>query len=128
MHIFLANLPIPYGKLSRARRRFRCAGEYLDLGGRLMSQRFQGLETMLRIPDWRLTTAELLYHLPDHPHVLQSFIWQKLDRAPDFPELDRFLAFWQREIDGPIHSVRVASAALTRPAERRYANGVFTLH
>ena len=35
-----------------------------------MSQRFQGLETMLRIPDWRLTTAELLYHLPDHPHVL----------------------------------------------------------
>jgi uncharacterized protein Usg len=127
-HIFLANLPIPCGKLSRARRRFRCAGGYLDLGGRLMSQRFQGLETMLRIPDWRLTTAELLYHLPDHPHVLQSFIWQKLDRAPDFPELDRFLNFWQREIEGPIHSVRVASAALTRPAELRYANGVFTLH
>jgi uncharacterized protein Usg len=93
-----------------------------------MSLKLQGLESVVRIPDWRLTTAELLYHLPDHPHVLQSFIWQKLDRAPDFPELDRFLAFWQREIDGPLHSVRVASTALTRPAELRYANGVFTLH
>ena len=41
---------------------------------------------------------------------------------------ERLTAFWQREIDGPIHSVRVASAALTRPAELRYANGVFTLH
>ena len=93
-----------------------------------MGLKLEGLESVVRIPDWRLTTAELLYHLPDHPHVLQSFIWQKLDRAPDFPELDRFLAFWQREIDGPLHSVRVASAALTRPAELRYANGVFTLH
>jgi uncharacterized protein Usg len=65
-----------------------------------MSLKLQGLENVVRIPDWRLTTAELLYHLPDHPHVLQSFIWQKLDRAPDFPELGRFLVFWEREIDG----------------------------
>lgn len=88
----------------------------------------QGLEPILRIRDWRVTTAELLYHLPDHPHVLQSYVWQKVDRAPDFPELSRFLEFWRREIDGPLHSVRVASAALVRPAELRYASGVFTLH
>lgn len=88
----------------------------------------QGLEPILRVRDWRITTAELLYHLPDHPHVLQSYVWQKVDHAPDFPELHRFLDFWQREIDGPLHSVRVASAALIRPAELRYANGVFTLH
>jgi len=24
-------------------------------------------------------TVELLYHLSDHPRVLQSFIWQELD-------------------------------------------------
>lgn len=88
----------------------------------------QGLEPILRVRDWRMTTAELLYHLPDHPHVLQSYVWQKVDHAPEFPELHRFLDFWQREIDGPLHSVRVASAALIRPAELRYANGVFTLH
>lgn len=88
----------------------------------------QGLEPILRMPDWRVTTAEVLYHMPDHPHVLQTFLWQKVDLAPEFPELTRFLDFWKREIEGPLHSVRVASAALTRPAELRYANGVFVLH
>jgi uncharacterized protein Usg len=88
----------------------------------------QNLESFVRIPDWRLTTAEILYHLPDHPAVLQTFIWQKLDCAPLFPELTRFLLFWQWEIDGPLHSVRVASSALVRPAELRYANGQYTLH
>ena len=87
-----------------------------------------GLKPILRIPDWRLTTAELLYHLPDHPHLLQAYIWQKVDRAPEFPELSRFLAFWKREIEAPLHSVRVASAALVRTAELRYSNGVFALH
>jgi uncharacterized protein Usg len=88
----------------------------------------QGLEPILRFRDWRMTTAELLYHMPDHPHVLQSYVWQKIDHAPEFPELNRFLDFWRREIEGPLHSVRVACTALTRPAELRYANGVFTLH
>ncbi len=86
------------------------------------------LAPMIRQPDWRLTTAEILYHMPDHPAVLQTFIWQKVDRAPGFPELTRFLDFWRREIEGALHSVRVASAALTQPAELRYANGVFRLH
>jgi len=80
------------------------------------------------VPDWRLTTAEILYRLPDHPSLLQSFIWQRMDLAPGFPELNRFLAFWQREIEGPLYAVRVASAALTGPAELRYADGQFTLH
>jgi uncharacterized protein Usg len=83
---------------------------------------------MVRLPDWRLTTAEILYHLPDHPAFLQSFIWQKHDLAPAFPELTRFLDFWRREIAGPLHSVRVASSALTKPAELKYANGLFVLH
>lgn len=86
------------------------------------------IEAIVRIPDWRLTTAEILYHMPDHPGLLQSFVWQKVDHAPRFPELHRFLDFWQREIHGPLHSVRVASSTLTRPAEFRYAAGQFTLH
>lgn len=77
---------------------------------------------------WRLTTAEILYHMPDHPALLQTFVWQKHDRAPDFPELHRFLEFWRRDIDAALHSVRVASVALIRPAELRYADGQFTLH
>jgi uncharacterized protein Usg len=86
------------------------------------------LQPIVKIPDWRLTTAEILYRMPDHPAVLQTFIWQKDDLAPGFPELSRFLDFWKREIEGALHSVRVASAALIKPAELRYANGVFTIH
>jgi len=82
----------------------------------------------LRLPDWHLTTAEILYHMPDNHRLLQTFVWQKLDLAPEFPELARFLDFWRREIEGPLHSVRVASAALSRPAELRYAEGEFKLH
>lgn len=86
------------------------------------------LSPMVRQPDWRLTTAEILYRMPDHPSVLQTFIWQKHDLAPAFPELSRFLDFWRREIEGPLHSVRVDSASLIKPAELKYANGVFLLH
>jgi len=70
----------------------------------------------------RLTTAEVLYHLPDHPGLLQSFLWQPSDAAPDYPRLMAFLDFWRREIEGVIHSVRVAHAGLIRPAEWRGAD------
>jgi uncharacterized protein Usg len=57
---------------------------------------------------YRLTTAEIVYHLPDDPETLQIFIWQKFDIAPDFPELGKFLDFWRNNIDGKLHSVKVA--------------------
>jgi uncharacterized protein Usg len=82
----------------------------------------------LRLCDYRLTTAEILYHLPDHPNVLQSFVWQNMDIAPEFPILHRFLDFWVRSIEGKLHSVKVASAALITPAELRHANASFSLH
>ncbi len=82
----------------------------------------------LQLQGYRLTTAEILYHLPDSPGVLQTFIWQTLDVAPEFPRLSRFLRFWQREIEGPLHSVRVASASLITPAEMRLVNGEWRLH
>ncbi len=81
-----------------------------------------------QLKDYRLTTAEILYHLPDHPALLQSFIWQELDIAPRFPVLNKFLNFWTLNLDGKIHSVRVASTQLIKPAEFRMANASFTLH
>ena len=63
-----------------------------------------------QLREYRLTTAEIIYHLPDHPDLLQSFIWQKLDVAPDFPELRRFLEFWSRHIEGKLHSVKIGQA------------------
>ncbi|BBK29772.1 uncharacterized protein Usg [Stella humosa] len=81
-----------------------------------------------QLADYRLTTAEILYHMPDHPGLLQTYVWQDLDRAPQFPELARFLDFWQRRLDGKLHSVKVASLNLIRPAEVRVAGFCVTLH
>lgn len=70
--------------------------------------------------DYRLTTAEILYHMPDHPKFLQSFIWQDYDMAPRYPELLKFLGFWTREIDGKLHSVYVASQKIITAGDLRF--------
>jgi uncharacterized protein Usg len=77
---------------------------------------------------YRLTTAEIIYRMPDHPGLLQSYVWQELDLAPEFPVLRKFLDFWQRNLDGKLHSVRVASAGLVKPAEFRLNASLLTVH
>jgi uncharacterized protein Usg len=81
-----------------------------------------------RLRGYRLTTAEILYHMPDHPGVLQSFIWQDLDLIPRFPVLNKFLHFWETSIEGRLHSVRVAARGIISDAELRMAGGEFTLN
>ncbi len=81
-----------------------------------------------QLRSYRLTTAEILYHLPDHPALLQSYIWQELDIAPDFPTLHKFLDFWGRTLDGRLHSVRVVSTGLILPADIRFADIEFRFH
>lgn len=81
-----------------------------------------------QLSGYRLTTAEILYRLPDHPDFLQSYLWQDLDMAPDFPVLNKFLRFWRDNLDGPLHSVRVAAKGVVSDAELRKVDGVFTLH
>ena len=81
-----------------------------------------------QIEGYGLTTANILYRMPDHLSMLQTFIWQKYDRAPEFPELNRFLEFWEREIDGPLHSVSVAHQHLISPAECRLIAEEYQLH
>ena len=50
----------------------------------------------LQLQGYRLALAEITYHLPDHPGLLQTFVWQHYDLAPKFPELRKFLDFWSR--------------------------------
>jgi len=76
----------------------------------------------------RLTTAEVFYYMPDHPALLQRFLWQTLDLSPDYPRIHRFLDFWRREIHAVIHSVQVGGAGLVAPARLDIARGVGTLH
>jgi len=70
-----------------------------------------------------LTTAQIVYRVPDHLQLLQEFVWQKYDTFPDFPVLGKFLAFWEEKIEGPIFSVTVAHARLIKPAELRGLRG-----
>lgn len=80
----------------------------------------------LQLQGYRLATAEILYHLPDHPRLLQTYIWQDYDIAPRFPVLNRFLEFWTREIEGRLHSVRVTGKEIISAAEMRQGT-LFTL-
>lgn len=82
----------------------------------------------LQLKDYRLTTAEILYRMPDHPAVLQAYIWQELDLAPEYPVLRRFLEFWDRELDGKVHSVRIATSRLVRCAGFRQPGTWIQLH
>lgn len=81
-----------------------------------------------QLEGYGLTTAEIHYRFPDRPSLLQIYIWQNYDVAPDFPTLIRFLDYWQRELDGPLHSVRIAHQKLIRPVEFEAVNGVLTIH
>ena len=77
---------------------------------------------------YRLATAEILYHMPDYPGVLQSFTWQHMDLAPSYPELRKFLAYWEENLDGPLHSVRVARADVMGAAGYRSADAWMQIH
>ena len=81
-------------------------------------------EFALRLEGWRLATAEVLYYIPDHPSLLQSFTWQTLDLAPSYPRIHKFLDFWRAEIDAAIHSVRLATGEYLAPAK---VNNVATI-
>ncbi|MEQ1818523.1 MAG: protein usg [Terricaulis sp.] len=74
-------------------------------------------EFALQLKGWRLATAEVLYYMPDHPALLQSFVWQTLDLAPSYPRIHKFLNFWRAEIQAVIHSVRLASGEQLAPAK-----------
>ena len=77
---------------------------------------------------YSLTTAEILYHLPDHPALLQSYIWQDYDLHPRFPKLKDFLDFWTAKLDGKLYMVTVAHHKLIAPAEVRLIGAELTVH
>lgn len=59
-----------------------------------------------------IATALIIYRRPDHRWLLQEYVWQDYDHAPELPELHTFLKFWKRELEAPIHSVKIAVAPL----------------
>lgn len=87
-----------------------------------------GTETELMLKGYGLTTAEFFYYLPDYKHVLNSFVWQDYDLAPDHARLLGFIDYWKAEIEGVLHSVRFAHRKMISPGEWRHVTGEFTYH
>lgn len=85
-------------------------------------------EIELMMKGYGLTTAEFFYGLPDHPAVLNSFVWQEYDLAPDHDRLLGFIEYWRAEIEGPLHSVRFVHRRLISPGMWRNVTGEFTYH
>lgn len=85
-------------------------------------------ETEMMLKGYGLTTAEFLYHMPDRPHILQTFLWQHYDIAPRFPALYRFIDFWREKLEGPLHSVTYTHRRLIAPNEWRSVTGELVLH
>jgi len=81
-----------------------------------------------QLDGYGLTTARILYRRPDHLWLLQTYVWQDYDLCPHFPSLQKFLAFWQEQLEGPLHSVMVAHSKLIKPAEMRAVGSEFHLH
>jgi uncharacterized protein Usg len=94
------------------------------IGGKYMVDR----AFIAQLKGYSLTTAEILYRLPDHPALLQAYIWQDYDLAPRFPRLLNFVEFWNGNLDGKVARVRVSSKRLIDPAEFRYVDGQFVMH
>ncbi len=93
-----------------------------------MLDRTADVQFRLQMEGYGLTTARILYRLPDHPAILQTYVWQEYDLAPRFPELKRFLDFWRRELEGVLHTIEVAHSKLIKPSDWRKVDGLMLLN
>ena len=85
-------------------------------------------ETELMLSGYGLTTAEIFYRMPDFKNVLNTFVWQDYDLAPDHPKLFKFIEFWQKGIEGALHSVRFVHRKELAPGEWTHQTGEFRLN
>ncbi|MFN3746022.1 MAG: usg protein [Hyphomicrobiaceae bacterium] len=85
-------------------------------------------DALAQLQGFSLTTAEILYRLPDHPSLLQTYVWQEYDLHPRFPRLMAFLGFWAANIEGQLFRITVAHKALISPRELRIAAADLRLH
>ena len=92
-----------------------------------MSTSGEMTETEMMLKGYGLTTAQIFYRLPDFRNILNTFVWQEYDLAPDYPRLFKFIEFWQEKIEGPLHSVRFVHRKLIAPGEWRNVAGEFTV-
>lgn len=77
---------------------------------------------------YRLCKAEIVYSHPDAPEVFETYVWQELDRAPDFPVLHCFLKAWSAFCSTEIESVEVAECTGITPQQLANASISVLVH
>ena len=53
----------------------------------------------------QLTLIQIYYYMPDHPSVINEFVWQTIDIYPRFPRMKRFLDHWHQNIEAAINEI-----------------------
>ncbi len=81
-----------------------------------------------QLSGYSLTTAEILYRLPDYPALLQTYLWQDYDVCPQYPKLKSFLDFWSANLDGALYKIRIAHVKMLHPREVAFRNGEFSIN
>jgi uncharacterized protein Usg len=79
----------------------------------------------LQVPNVEVR-VDILYRMPDHPRVLQEFFHSLTDTHPGLPKLQKFLEFWEKEIEGKLFRVRWTWHPLSM-IQVRHARFVFPL-
>lgn len=77
-------------------------------------------------PQWRLTTIQVYYYLPDVELDLTNlFLWQAMDRYPNFPRMHSFVDHWQEKIEARLDRVYILH---TDPFDHKCYRNILTIH
>jgi uncharacterized protein Usg len=60
---------------------------------------------MIIIPKKVLVTLDVYYYMPKHVHLINEFLWQTEDVYPEFVRVNKFMQFWQKNINAVISEV-----------------------
>ena len=59
------------------------------------------------IKKWTTASVQVVYYIPDYLSLVNEFIWQTRDQLPDYPRIEKFLNYCDKNIDGPIKEVYI---------------------
>ena len=78
--------------------------------------------THIIIKKWTVASVQVVYYIPDYLHIVNEFVWQTDDQIPDYPRIERFLEYWDKNIDGPIKEVYIYDHGISkvRHVDRRF--------
>ena len=63
----------------------------------------------IKIDKWELTTILVYYWIPDYQHILNLFSFQDDDVPPEYPRMQRFVKYWEENIEARIKEIQIGS-------------------